>query len=115
MKRSLRNVKQNELHVVANGYTLKADRVKLRTSKSARALCFLLLQKYEQGFILDPVVMAPESTVADVMAVKKQHGYCGTPITENGKLGGKLVGLVTLRDIDFLPASDYNLPVREVS
>lgn len=82
---------------------------------SVRALCFLLLQKYEQGFILDPVVMAPESTVADVMAVKKQHGYCGTPITENGKLGGKLVGLVTLRDIDFLPASDYNLPVREVS
>lgn len=51
--------------------------------------------------------MCPTDTVADVLKVKKEHGFCGIPITENGKLGGKLVGIVTSRDIDFLEDQNY--------
>jgi IMP dehydrogenase len=74
-----------------------------------------IFQKYEQGFIVDPVVMSPSHTVQNVITAKKQYGFSGIPITENGHMGEKLVGLVTQRDIDFLSSEDYKTPVSEVS
>ncbi|KAJ8918693.1 hypothetical protein NQ315_015013 [Exocentrus adspersus] len=67
----------------------------------------LKVKKYKHGFIHDPYVLCPTNTVSDVLNVKKEHGFCGIPITENGKLGGKLVGIVTSRDIDFLDNKNY--------
>jgi IMP dehydrogenase len=39
------------------------------------------VKKYENGFILDPVVMSPKNTVGDVRAIKEKQGFAGTPVT----------------------------------
>ena len=57
-----------------------------------------MLKRFENGFIIDPVVLGPDHTIADVDAIP----FSGVPITDTGMSGGKLVGLVTSRDIDFV-------------
>ncbi|EER29592.1 hypothetical protein D8B26_003839 [Coccidioides posadasii str. Silveira] len=70
------------------------------------------VKRFENGFILDPVVISPKTTVAEAKELKAQWGFGGFPVTENGTLRSKLVGIVTSRDIQFHP--DLDEPVTAV-
>lgn len=70
------------------------------------------VKRYENGFILDPVVLSKNQTVEDVKLLKEKWGFGGFPVTEDGKLGSKLVGIVTNRDIQF--EEDLEKPVSSV-
>ena len=71
-----------------------------------------LVKRYKNGFITDPACLAPTDTIADVIAMKDRHGYSGFPITIDGKLGSRLVGIVTNRDIDYI--EDKSTPLERV-
>lgn len=58
--------------------------------------------------------MGPKQTVADLLEIKNKFGFSGVPVTDTGKLGGRLLGLVTLRDIDFFSSDDMNRLVSNV-
>ncbi|MGQ3686131.1 MAG: IMP dehydrogenase [Candidatus Loosdrechtia sp.] len=60
-----------------------------------------LVKRFENGFITEPVVLSPDHTIKDVDNIKNIHGFSGIPITEDGTLHSKLIGIVTKRDIDF--------------
>lgn len=53
-------------------------------------------------------MLSPEQTVAEAHYAKKQHGFSGFPVTQDGKTGSKLVGLISGRDIDFLNKDQYS-------
>lgn len=50
------------------------------------------------GFVGSDSNVSPESTLADVLALKAETGHATMAVTENGKANGKLLGIVTSRD-----------------
>ena len=70
------------------------------------------VKRFENGFITDPVVLSPEHTILDVQHIKEKLGFSGIPITQDGTLKSKLVGIVTARDIDF--EKDPKRKVKEI-
>uniref|UniRef100_A0A183U1X6 IMP dehydrogenase n=1 Tax=Toxocara canis TaxID=6265 RepID=A0A183U1X6_TOXCA len=65
------------------------------------------VKRYKQGFITSPQCIKETDTVKDLMLIKQKFGFTGTPVTATGQVGGKLLGLVTSRDVDFIPESKY--------
>lgn len=60
------------------------------------------VKKYRNGFITAPLVLSPDNTVGDALDVKLTQGFSGIPITVDGKLGSKLLGIVSRRDVDLV-------------
>jgi IMP dehydrogenase len=60
------------------------------------------VKRFKNGFITKPYVLSPNHRISDIDAIKGRHGFSGVPITEDGKMGSKLLGIVTNRDIDFV-------------
>ncbi|KJY01716.1 inosine-5'-monophosphate dehydrogenase like protein [Zymoseptoria brevis] len=70
------------------------------------------VKRFENGFITDPIVISPETTVGEAIALKEQWGFGGFPVTESGQLRSKLIGIVTPRDTQF--HSDHDAAVTDI-
>ena len=55
-------------------------------------------KNYKAGFVLSGSNVTPDSTMADVVALKDMNGYSTVAVTDDGTPNGKLLGIVTGRD-----------------
>lgn len=61
------------------------------------------VKRSESGMIVDPITIRPERPVSEAIALMERYRISGVPVTEED---GKLVGILTHRDIRFLPRRD---------
>lgn len=74
----------------------------------AQALEVSKVKRFESGVVKDPITVPPTMTVAEVLALTRQHRISGLPVVENGKV----VGIVTNRDTRF--ESNLSQPVASI-
>ena len=64
------------------------------------------VKKSESGMIVDPITMRPTQKIREALEMMSRYRISGVPIT---KANGKLVGILTNRDLRF--ETDYDLPI----
>ncbi|XP_072216886.1 inosine-5'-monophosphate dehydrogenase 1-like, partial [Excalfactoria chinensis] len=74
----------------------------------------LKVKQFQQGCIRDPAVLSPTHTVRDVLELQRLRGCKGVPVTQSGTIGGRLQGIVTHRDIDFMAEGQHGTPLGQV-
>ncbi|HEX9291489.1 MAG TPA: IMP dehydrogenase [Anaeromyxobacteraceae bacterium] len=55
------------------------------------------VKRYESAVVADPVTIEPEARLAQAVALLREHGISGVPVTRKGRL----VGILTNRDLRF--------------
>ncbi|MFN3514018.1 MAG: IMP dehydrogenase [Phenylobacterium sp.] len=62
------------------------------------------VKRYESGMVINPVTIHPDTTLREVREIKARRRISGFPVVEPGS--GKLVGILTNRDMRFEAADD---------
>jgi len=75
---------------------------------AAQAAEVAKVKRFESGVLRDPMTVTPEMTVREVMALQQSHKISGFPVVK----GGKVVGIVTNRDLRF--ETNLDQPVRSI-
>jgi IMP dehydrogenase len=66
------------------------------------------VKRSESGMIVDPITIAPDKKISDALALMERYRISGVPVTQ----GGKLVGILTNRDLRF--ESRFDMPISDV-
>ncbi len=66
------------------------------------------VKKSESGMVVDPITLGPDQRLKDAIAIMRERGISGLPVTEDKKL----VGILTNRDLRF--EKNLNARVRDV-
>ena len=66
------------------------------------------VKRFESGVVKEPLTVPPTMTVREVVALKQQHRFSGLPVVD----GGRVVGIVTNRDLRF--ETELDQPVANI-
>ncbi|WP_137679402.1 IMP dehydrogenase [Aurantiacibacter suaedae] len=67
------------------------------------------VKRFESGMVVNPITILPDATLGEAQTLMSQNRISGIPVVD---AGGKLVGILTNRDVRF--AANPNQPVREL-
>lgn len=70
------------------------------------------VKRSESGMIVDPITLAPTSRIFEALELMQKYRISGVPITEDGSKEGRLVGILTNRDLRF--ETNTHRPIAEV-
>jgi len=68
------------------------------------------VKRSQSGMITDPVTLHPDARLHEAEALMHRFKFSGVPITD---AGGRLVGILTNRDVRFCEGADFERPVSE--
>ncbi len=74
-----------------------------------------LVKRFESGMVINPVTMHPDQTLRDALDIMTHHKISGIPVVDSpldSEGRGKLVGILTNRDVRF--ATNLDQPVSEL-
>src|ERR1700746_203588 len=70
------------------------------------------VKRSESGMIVNPITLAPHHRIYEALELMKKFSISGVPITEDGSKEGRLVGILTNRDLRF--ETNVNRPIADV-
>src|SRR6476661_1584234 len=70
------------------------------------------VKRSESGMIVNPITLSPSNRIFEALELMKKYRISGVPITEDGGKEGRLVGILTNRDLRFETRID--LPIAEI-
>src|SRR4249920_1701440 len=59
------------------------------------------VKRSESGMIVDPITLSPAHRIFEALELMKKYRISGVPITDDGSKEGRLVGILTNRDLRF--------------
>ena len=59
------------------------------------------VKRSESGMIVNPITLGPRARISEALELMRQYRISGVPITEDGSKEGRLVGILTNRDLRF--------------
>src|SRR5512147_1193350 len=59
------------------------------------------VKRSESGMIVNPITLAPQNRIYEALDLMARYRISGVPVTEDGSKEGRLVGILTNRDLRF--------------
>lgn len=59
------------------------------------------VKRSESGMIVNPITLSPKHRIHEALALMRKYRISGVPITDDGSKEGRLVGILTNRDLRF--------------